>query len=620
MRLSPSQIETELRLAREAHLFGDASEADRRIASVLLSSPDHVGALLGKGMILVSRVGSQAEALQCFTQALRVVPTNVEALAWACLTCLNLGKGEQAERFALRLNAVQPKSDRACFLLSNSLTLQGRLEEALENVERALAILPLEPDYVIAKAQLLRRLNWSTQAIAWYRRALKLRPTAELAVELSELLVQEGEVSEALIFLEQAATNLPPEERPHALLAQAYTESQNFESAAENWALAKSLTNDQPRLVLARVKSEIYAGRIEIAEQLIREVLERDPMAAQFYQPLTAIGKITSADVLLIENMERLLAESTLDAAQEADVRYALGKAYNDLGEYQEAMRSYDEANRIAYDLSLMCQRFAPAAWRAYTDLQIEFFTKERIKSLAQGGLESETPLFILGMIRSGTTLTEQILSRHPKVADGGEKSFWPDHRGDVLDERTRTFDAIAGRRLGERYLRLLTSTASSARYVTEKNPSNIFISALIHCIFPKAKLIHVVRQPVDNLLSIWMTPIQTGLPFVYNRDNLVFVYREYLRLSNHLRQVLPADQFCTLEYERLTSCPVTAIEELLSFLDLEPESDCFHPERNARTVRTPSYYQARQPINTDSQERWRLYEHWLGPFAELLS
>jgi len=144
-------------------------------------------------------------------------------------------------------------------------------------------------------------------------------------------------------------------------------------------------------------------------------------------------------------------------------------------------------------------------------------------------------------------------------------------------------------------------------------------LGALLHCIYPNAKFVHIRRHAVDNLLSIWMTPIQTGLPFVHNRENLVRAFRDYARLADRLAQVLPGNRFKTFTYEDITSSPVPTIEGMLRFLDLEQDPNCFAPENNPRTVRTPSFYQVRQPINTASQAKWKLYEPWLGPFAELL-
>ena len=618
MKLTKAEIASEMGLAREALSRGDVGGAKSRITFVLRSNPDSPEAHFGNAMICISQE-MHAEALASFESALKADPSNGDLLAWAALTCLNLWNGSRAEYFARRLTRYQPQNDRAFFLLSSALSLQGRLEDALEAIDGALRIQPGEPDFIVAKAQLLGRLKWSSQAIEWYRRALQLRPTPELSLELAQSLIDEGHSREALSILHEVSLALPAESQPFELLAQACTEIQEFDAAAGYWASAERLTLDTVGLTTVRANSEIYAGRLGVAEKLLRAALAEDPSAVQFYRPLTTIIKITEADAGLVDEMERLCDDPSIDRFSIRDLNYALGKAYHDLGEFKRAIGRYDEANRIAYEQSSTCQRFDSKAWRAYTDVQIEFFSKERVKQLAAEGLDTDLPLFILGMIRSGTTLTEQILGRHSKVHAGGETTFWPDHRGEVFDPRSGSFDSAAGRRFGQTFQRTLASYAGDAKYATEKNPSNITIAAILHCVFPHAKIVHVKRNPVDNLLSIWMTPIQTGLPFVYNRENLVFAYREYQRLATHLAAVLPEAVFQTFEYEQITSEPEGTIGGMLKFLDLLPEEGCFHPDRSLRTVRTPSFYQVRQPINTESQQKWRRYEPWLGPFSDLL-
>jgi tetratricopeptide (TPR) repeat protein len=399
-------------------------------------------------------------------------------------------------------------------------------------------------------------------------------------------------------------------------MGRAYTEAQNFEYAAPFWAAAEK-TEDVAQVTLARATSEISAGRLELAESLLREEIERTPEGLRLLPPLAAIHQMQPADCGLVEHMELLWTSGNHSPSTRREAAFALGKCFDDLGDYGRAMRYYDEANRLAYELSPLSQQFDTAAWRSYGDFQIRFFTKARMAELASNGHESSAPLFIVGMIRSGTTLTEHILSRHSQVRDIGETTFWPDHRGDLLDQNTGWCDKATAYRLAQEYLAM--TAGGEARYFTEKNPANVLILPLIHCVLPNSRFVHVKRNAVDNLLSIWMTPMKTGLPFLHRPEHLVFAYKEYVRLLAHLVEVMPNDRFQTFTYEDLTSDPELTIESMLRYLNLEAEEDCFHPEDNKRTVHTPSVFQVRQPINRRSQERWRRYQPWLGPFSELL-
>ena len=431
--------------------------------------------------------------------------------------------------------------------------------------------------------------------------------------------MEEGYVQEAIELLESVKSQVPSGEFPHHLLGQAYTEAQCFDAAETYWHAATSSGFDPADVVFDRASAEIFAGRLHVAEEMLIAGIDQQPAAAALYQLLTSIRKITPAENALVEKMERELVRPNLQLFEKRDLSYALGKSYSDLADYATAITHYDEANKSAYQLAPHCQKFDPVAWSKYTDDLISFFDRDRIQQLSAMGLDAASPLFILGMIRSGTTLTEQIIASHSNITAGGETTFWPDHRNEVFDPGAKWFDVDAGKRSAKAFLKAQEGRANGVGYFTEKNPSNVTIAGLIHCVLPKAKMLHIKRHPVDNLLSIWMTPIRTGLPFVYNRQHLVSAYRDYLRLVEHLAETLPPAIFATFEYEEMTSKPESTIEAILDHLGLPMEETCMHPEKSTRTVRTPSSYQVRQPINTASHAKWSYYEPWLDEFAALL-
>jgi hypothetical protein len=144
-------------------------------------------------------------------------------------------------------------------------------------------------------------------------------------------------------------------------------------------------------------------------------------------------------------------------------------------------------------------------------------------------------------------------------------------------------------------------------------------IAGLLHLAFPNARIIHTIRHPVDTALSIWMTQMQTVAPFVCDRDNIVFAYREYERLARHWRSVMPADRYLEIRYEDLVLDSERVTRQMVDFCGLGWDEACLHPEDNLRAVRTPSFWQVRQPLYTTSIDRWRNYEPWLGSFRDLL-
>jgi LPS sulfotransferase NodH len=228
--------------------------------------------------------------------------------------------------------------------------------------------------------------------------------------------------------------------------------------------------------------------------------------------------------------------------------------------------------------------------------------------------------VLIIGMPRSGTTLVEQIVSMHPEVAAGGELHFWNQRGAEWLragaagDEKPFLAKAAA------EYLGVLRAIAPTAARVTDKMPFNFLWAALIHATFPNAILIHCRRAAADTALSIHQTHFHPSLAFPTGGTELVAYFRGYQRLIRHWRNVLPAARFIEVDYEELTRAPEPVIRQILAACGLAWHDACLHPECNPRAVRTPSKWQARQPIYRTSVARWRRYEPWLGPLGALVN
>ena len=574
--------------------------------------------------MIVMAQGDKAAALGWLIASLETQPDNPEALGWAATLSLNLKNPEKAETFARRLTTVDTNNARAHYLLACALRDLDRIEEAISAIDSSLAIEPDDPDRLVLKARLLSSWRLPALAVEFYKRAMEIRPTPAAAIDLAQILLRESHPEEALEMLLKVSPLMQERVRPFDLIARAYTELQQFEAADSHWSLAEQFSPDRPAVLRSRAKAEIAAGRFEVAEALLTEGMEDDLEAPAGFLLLATVRKMKLDDLPLIERMQSLLAKGGLSRKQAVDLNFGLGKSFDDLGEYETAIGFFDEANRVGYELDPKLANFGRDDARAFTDFQIAYFTRERIHELERDGLSTDLPIFIVGMARSGTTLTESILSAHSRVQSRGEQSFWPERAIEFFRWSSGPVDlnhdlAI---RFAHEYLEFLTPGhaypgATECRHVIDKNPNNFLYAALLHGLFPNAKIVHMQRHAVANVLSIWMTP--EVAKFLGTRENLVFAYREHLRLLNHLREVLPENRFATFRYEDLTSEPKATISAMLDFVELEPEDACFEPEKNSRAVLTPSAYQVRQPIDRRSQEKWRHYERWLGPFTELL-
>jgi hypothetical protein len=249
----------------------------------------------------------------------------------------------------------------------------------------------------------------------------------------------------------------------------------------------------------------------------------------------------------------------------------------------------------------------------------IDLYTPEYFARHAALGVADETPVFVLGMPRSGTTLVEQIVSSHPLVGAAGEREYWV-RSGRAWDESGADglTEAVI-HRLADDYLAELRRVAPDAARITDKLPYNFLWIGLIHLALPNARIIHCRRHPVDTCLSIYFAHFARRASFGSDRGDLVCEYRQYQRLMAHWRAVLPSDRFMEVDYETLVADQEAGTRRLIEFCGLKWDDACLRPEGNRRVVMTASSWQARQPVYRSSVARWRRYEPWLGELRELL-
>ena len=195
----------------------------------------------------------------------------------------------------------------------------------------------------------------------------------------------------------------------------------------------------------------------------------------------------------------------------------------------------------------------------------------------------------------------------------GGELPFWTEQASPADQEDAEELERIAAA-----YVDLLHGLAPTAGRVTDKMPLNVFQVGLVHCCLPRAMIVSCRRRPIDVALSIQRTFFNQGIGFPTGGAALAAAVQAVERLSSHWRRVVPAARFHEVSHERLVSEPTREIGALLSACGLTWNDACLHPERNARTVRTPSRWQVRQPITVPPPDAWRRYEPWLGALSAL--
>jgi tetratricopeptide (TPR) repeat protein len=532
-------------------------------------------------------------------------------------------------------DAIAPLRDAALLQPSNAIIQHDlglaclevdRVPDAIAALQRAVASDPRYTDAYFRLGIALEKLGDMGGAIVAYDRAVKLLPSlTEAWFRAGALFYTLGQRGEAIgCFRRAAATGGPTGfgrlGKARALL----TEDRNREAEQ---ILRETLVAD-PRNAMAydllgNLLSEF--GRFDEARACFERAIAIAPLLAGSYYDLVRCRPVTSRDNGLLQQMEAALATPGLEAAQRLRVHLAIGKAEEDLGDYGLAMQHFDAADAVRRSST----PFDSAAFSIEIDRLIARCTPEFIARARELGSPDATPVLIIGMPRSGTTLVEQIVSMHPEVGAGEELQFWIErgaawHRAGAAGNESPC--VAADNQLSEflakaaaDYLGVLRTIAPTAARVTDKMPFNFLWAGLIHVAFPRATIIHCRRAAIDTALSIHQTHFRPGVAFPTGGAELVAYFRDYQRLIDHWRSVLPADRFIEVDYEDLTRAPEPVIRRIIAACGLAWHDACLRPESNPRAVKTPSKWQTRQPIYRTSVARWRRYEPWLGPLRALV-
>jgi tetratricopeptide (TPR) repeat protein len=518
-----------------------------------------------------------------------------------------------ALRQAIKLGPEDAGSHHA---LGLAFSRRGRLDEAAASLRIAIILKDDFPAAHFDLANALDGLSRSQEAMTACRRAVELAPQlAEGHRLLGELLDAVGESEEAAESFRRAASASSDDTAGRLDLVRALVLRGDFQEAETQ--LRHAIALDPGSDELHRTLGQLLAtqGRFDEAIEACDRALGLNPLQVPAHLTAVRIRKCTEADRPRLTRMVSTLRDCcSLSDAHRQFLHFAIGKLLDDLGEYRHAMRHFDIANSLRGRNA----RLDRAAFAGHISRLLDRFTSDFFAANAVFGLEDETPLLIVGMPRSGTTLVEQIVSSHPAIAAGGELFYWFNRarlRG--IAEAT-VLTPASGRRLAAEYLSLLHQIGPSAARVTDKQTFNFQQLGLIHLLLPKARIVHCRRHPIDTCLSMYFTHFKGKIEFVSNKADLAFAYQQYARMMEHWRRVLPSDCFLEVDYEELVADREVVTRRLIASCGLDWHDACLQPEHNERRVNTASVWQARQPVYSTSIERWRKYEPWIGDLCQL--
>lgn len=362
-------------------------------------------------------------------------------------------------------------------------------------------------------------------------------------------------------------------------------------------------------------------GRLEEAEAEFRRAIALKPDYGEAYQGLAEMVTFERGDPFL-DAVGEQLASANLDEGVRCYFYFAAGKFLDDIGEYAAAFEQYRQGNRAAN------KTFDSQEFRQQVKDTIYVFGREHVERFAGSGHESEQPVFIVGMPRSGTTLVEQIIASHSGVFGAGELNdmkFIVRHAGEWGRIRRPWPHCVPGlnaatyQRLAVDYLeRVARLVPGPVDRVIDKHPLNFQFLGLIMLMFPGAKVIHTVRDPLDTCLSCFFQNFTKGQHYSFDLIRLAHFYNDYRRLMEHWETMFPG-RIMAVEYERVLENQEEETHRMLAYCGLDFEPRCLEFHKTERVVNTASFLQVRKPLYKTSQNRWRNYAGQLQDVANIL-
>ncbi len=524
------------------------------------------------------------------------------------------GRHSELEARSRELLAKFPDSGYVWKLLGFSEWLQGK--DALPSLRRASELLPDDAESHSNLGNAYRAAGQFENAAASHRRAISLKPDyAQAHNNLGSALLDLDRLDEAIAEFRRATALAPDFALAHSNLGNALMLQNHPDSAESSCRRALEIN---PRLTAAILQiAEVQAarGRFDEAEQTLKYAISIEPDMPEAWSALVRLRKMTVSDAGWLAQTQRIAA-LPLPPRREVHLRYALGKYFDDVGDFARAFENYRRANEILnagrpeHEMPHLLQSI---------DRIIRTHTREWLGRASSASNPSPRPVLVVGMPRSGTTLAEQILASHAQVHGAGELHFWSGaaaSRGRWQTQLDDESKAVAN--LADKYLALLTSLSADAQRVVDKMPGNFMHLGLIHAALPNARIIHMRRNPLDTCLSIYFHNFGRAHPYASDLNDLAAFFAEYSRLMDHWRATLPGDAMLEIPYEALVQDHEAWSRRMVEFIGLPWDESCLAFHRTARAVSTHSKWQARQKISASSVGRWRNYEEFLGPLLTL--
>jgi len=574
--------------------------------------------------MLLNKQEKNAEAIKVYKKALDIKPDY--AIGWFNLgvTHKELGEFYSAELAYLKAISCDNKYIKALHNLFAVQRIQGKEKEAMDTIQILQQVSPDTIDALLNLGTALYSSGGNTnikKAREYFKKAQELNPDSLEVYRALAGCAEEGNDIEYALHAYENMLKIEPNYHD-VKIKYANCLIKNHQLTLAEKKLEEILKYDNNNIFAMNGLADIYSknGDFTKALEIYNKVISIDDYNDCAYAGITDNKKLTEADRNIIIKLNEICKRKRNSMSY-----FSLGKAYNDLAEYDNAFEAYKKANNIKnkyIDYNLYDHS-------EFVDQIINIFNKDLIDKLKPHGNPSNVPLFIVGTPRSGSTLTEQILASHSKVHGAGELEYIKELATDkyhILNKEEKypgnilniSVDTITNE--ARIYLQKLRehNTDDSIIKITDKMPGNIFYLGYIAILFPNATIIHCKRNPIDSCLSMYFQNFNSGHKYSFNMENLVSWFKDYARLMSHWDFVL--DNILHVYYENTVADLKNTAKRIIDYCDLEWEENCISFHEKEREVITASKWQVRQPIYKSSLKRWKRYEKHIPELIDALA
>ena len=624
--LQPTSIVYLTNLGAAFHETDRFDEAMDCYWQALQVKPDHQSALTNLALTLRVR-GKLLGIVARYETALATKPQPDLGTLHLCLGHLlkDRGKLDAAEASYRQTVRFLPTSAEAFENLGIALKGQGKLDEAIAAYGHALQCDPKLVGTLNNLGNALTQRGQLVKAIDCFQQALEIdSDNATIHVNLGVAQREQGDLENAVNSFRQALKFAPNHAKAHSSLGAALADLGRQAEADDHFGRALELDPNDAEMHYNVGMAMASQGHFDQAVASYERATKLRPDFVQAYQGIVECLDTANDSRHLLPRLEELLAKAPLTRQQRSHLHFALGRIFDKDGEWSQAFGHYQQANSLLeteYDDGGTSQRVTET---------IGTCTRALLDGGASLGVESELPVFIVGMPRSGTSLVEQILAAHPGIFGAGELADLgriardlPARLGSHADYPAciKELDRATCVQLADQYIGHLRSLCGEEVRVTDKMPGNFWHLGLIALILPTARVIHCRRHPLDVCLSCYFQNFTyaDGLRYAFNLRNLGLYYRQYAKIMEHWRKVLPLPVM-EVNYEELVTGQEEVSRKLVEFCGMPWDPACLDFGKNRRVIRTASVWQARQPIYATSVERWKHYEEFLRPLKEALA